>query len=109
MAININKTIRCFERKKIESIKQNAKNLQICPLCGVKIDIGIEKRVLAEVSRDCNYPFPHIHLHGNPLHAMICYVDSHSVVRSVGYIRSIEISRDSDTFQQFMKKWSNPY
>ena len=105
----INSTGRSFERKNIELIKQNAKNLHICPLCGEKIEIGVEKGVLSKVSEDGNYPFPHVHLHGNPLHAMICYVDRHSVVRGVGGIRSIEISRDSDTFQQFMAKWSNPY
>ena len=100
--------INC-ERKKIESIKKNAINLHTCPLCGEKIEIGFEKGVLSEISDCGNYPFPHIYLHGSPLHAMICYVDKHSVVRGLGGIRSIEISRDSDTFQQFMKKWSNPY
>ncbi|MBA7476720.1 hypothetical protein ES707_12114 [subsurface metagenome] len=105
----IKSTSRSFERKKIELIKQNAKNLHNCPLCGERIEIGIEKGVLSKVSEDGNYLFPHIHLHGNPLHAILCYVDRHSVVRGVGYVRSIEISRDSDTFQQFIKKWSNPY
>jgi hypothetical protein len=105
----IDSTSRSFERKKIDLIKQNAKNLHKCPLCGERIEIGIEKGVLSKISEDGNYPFPHVHLHGNPLHAMLCYVDKHSVVRGVGAIRSIEISRDSDTFQQFMKKWANPY
>ena len=100
---------RSFERKKSELLKQNAKNLHTCPLCGERIEIGFEKRVLTEISEDGNYPFPHIHLHGNPLHAMICYVDTHYVVRGVGSASSIEISRDSDTFQQFMEKWSNAY
>jgi hypothetical protein len=90
-------------------MKQNAKNLHTCPLCGKKIEVGFEKGVLSKVAEDGNYPFAHVHLHGSPLHAMICYVDRHSVVRAVGGIRSIEISRDSKTFQQFMAKWSNPY
>ncbi len=105
----IKSTSRNFERKKIELMKQNAKNLHTCPLCGEKIEVGFEKGILSKVAEDGNYPFPHVHLHGSPLHAMICYVDRHSVVRAVGGIRSIEISRDSKTFQQFMAKWSNPY
>ena len=109
MVINSTSRNRSFERKKIELLKQNAKNHHTCPLCGEKIEIGFERGVLSKISEDDNYPFPHIHLHGNPLHAILCYVDKHSVVRGVGSVRSIEVSRDSDTFQQFMKKWSNAY
>ncbi|UCC19891.1 MAG: hypothetical protein JSV62_01030 [Promethearchaeota archaeon] len=53
--------------------------------------------------------FPHIHLHGNPLHALICYMNSELKIRNMGVIKSIEISRDSETFAQLMKKWTNPY
>ncbi len=90
-------------------IKQNAKKLHTCPLCGEEIEIGIEKGVLTEISEDGNYPFPHIHLHGDPLHAMICYIDEHLNILGAGSIQSIEISRNSDTIQQLIKKWSNVY
>ena len=52
---------------------------------------------------------PHIYLHGNPLHALICYLNKELIIRNVGIIESIEISRDSKTFAQLMKKWTNPY
>ncbi|MFW9971414.1 MAG: hypothetical protein ACFFDF_14565 [Candidatus Odinarchaeota archaeon] len=53
--------------------------------------------------------FPHIHLHGEPLHAIICYINSELKMRNMGVIKSIEISRDSATFKELMKKWTNPY
>jgi len=52
---------------------------------------------------------PHIHLHGNPLHALLCYTNSELEILNIGVIKSIEISRDSETFTQIMKKWTNPY
>ncbi len=90
-------------------LKQNVKNIQVCPLCKEKIEIGIEMDTLKELSEYERFPYPHIHLHGNPLHAMLCYIDKNLKVRSVGVIKSIEISRNYDTFKQFMMKWSNPY
>ncbi|MFX1500796.1 MAG: hypothetical protein ACFFDH_07515 [Promethearchaeota archaeon] len=69
--------------------------------------IGIELDI-KDTSKDSIY-FPHIHLHGNPLHALICYFNSKLRLRNVGVIKSIEISRDSETFGQLMKKWTNPY
>ena len=90
-------------------IKQNVKNIQVCPLCKEKFEIGIESNILKELSEYGKFPYPHIHLHGNPLHAMLSYIDKDLKVRSVGVIKSIEISRDSNTFRQFMMKWSNPY
>jgi len=79
----------------------------ICPMCQQNIELGIELNVIRE-GKSPIY-FPHIHLHGDPLHALICYINSELNVRNVGVIKSIEISRDSDTFSQLMKKWTNPY
>ena len=90
-------------------LKQNVKNIQVCPLCKEKFEIGIEASTLKELSEYGKFPYPHIHLHGNPLHAMLCYIDKHLNVRGVGVINSIEISRNFDTFQQLMIKWSNPF
>ncbi|MCK4687120.1 MAG: hypothetical protein KAT66_03255 [Candidatus Lokiarchaeota archaeon] len=52
---------------------------------------------------------PHIHVHGDPLHALICYFNTELNIRNVGVIKSIEFSRDSDTFRQMVRKWMNPY
>ncbi|NVM34408.1 MAG: hypothetical protein HWN81_02355 [Candidatus Lokiarchaeota archaeon] len=76
-------------------------------MCQQSIELGIELNIINH--GDSHIYFPHIHLHGNPIHALICYINSELNVRNVGVIKSIEISRDSETFGQFMKKWTNPY
>ena len=76
-------------------------------MCNKKIIVGIEFYISKNLSRDIY--FPHIHLHGDPIHALICYLNSELKVRNLGVIKSIEISRDSQTFRELMKKWTNPY
>lgn len=88
-------------------MKRSSKKSIICPFCNEKIIIGVENFILESKNSDIN--FPHIHLHGNPLHAIICYLNSELEIRNIGIIKSIEISRDSETFTQLMKKWTNPY
>jgi len=103
MGLGINKI------KYIGEIKQNVRNIHTCPLCKEKIEIGIEMDILEKLNEGHHFPYPHIHLHGSPMHAMLCYIDKDLKIRSVGVIKSIEISKDSDTFRHLMKKWSNPY
>ncbi|MHA1281886.1 MAG: hypothetical protein ACTSQP_05210 [Promethearchaeota archaeon] len=95
--------------KDLGLIKQNVRNIHRCPLCGESINIGVELSILKQLESGERFPYPHIHLHGDPLHAMICYIDKNLTIRSIGVARSIEISRDSNTFGQIMKKWSNPF
>jgi len=76
-------------------------------MCQENIELGIELSIIRQ--GDSPIYFPHIHLHGNPLHALNCFINSELKVRNVGVIKSIEISRDSETFGQLMKKWTNPY
>ncbi len=76
-------------------------------MCNEKIAIGVELNISRKSNSDIY--FPHIHLHGDPLHAIICYINSELKVRNIGVIKSIEISRDSQTFRELMKKWTNPY
>ena len=97
------------KKENYRDLKQNIKNNQVCPLCKGEFEIGIESHTLKELSKYGKFPYPHIHLHGNPLHAMLCYIDKDLNVRGVGVINSIEISRNYDTFKQLMMKWSNPY
>ena len=79
---------------------------QECPVCNKKIRFGVELGFLESVKR---FPYPHIILHGNPIHALVVYIDADFRVRSIETVRSIEIQRDSDTFSQIVKKWSNPF
>jgi hypothetical protein len=95
--------------KDFGEIKQNVKNYHNCPYCKEKIEIGIESNILEELHKNQKFPYPHVHIHGNPLHAMLCYIDKNLKIRSKGIIHSIEISRDSITFSLLVKKWSNPY
>ena len=80
-----------------------------CPECDKKVKIGVELEALEKQKNfKCIY-FPHIHIHGNPLHGLLCYLNSELKVRNIGVIKSIEISRDSETLSQFLGKWMNPY
>ena len=95
--------------RNIKIFKQNPNNAHLCPICNKKFIVGIEYDVKNKLQHEGKFPYPHIHLHGNPLHAMLCYVDSELKIRGITGIESIEITRDSDTLSQIMKKWSNPY
>ena len=90
-------------------LKRNVKNVHTCPLCKERFEIGVEDSILTTLIERDHFPYPHIHIHGNPVHALLCYIDKNLTIRSTGVIQSIEISRDSDTFAQIMHKWSNPY
>ncbi len=77
-----------------------------CPLCKKKVRISIDFTKLEQHYSELDEVIPHIILHGEPLHAMLCYVDRHMEVRGNGYVVSIGISRDSNTYQQFTRLWS---
>jgi len=96
-------------RNILSEVKQKVKSYCVCPYCKEKVEIGIEVNTLIDLNNDSYFPYPHVYLHGKPLHAMICYVDKHLSVRGVEIVKSIEISRDGDTFAELMKKWTNPY
>ena len=94
-----------FRRSK--SITKKVINVHKCKLCGVEVRVQIDSKELEQISSDDEFPFPHLHLHGKPLHAMLCYVDKQGVVKSSGFIKSIEILRNSETFQELTKKFSS--
>ena len=102
-------TLQPKKIKYIGEIKKNVINIHVCPLCQEKIEIGIEIDTLKMLNEKAYFPYPHIHLHGDPLHAMLCYIDKDLKIKSTGVIKSIEISREHSTFRQIMRKWSNPY
>jgi hypothetical protein len=95
--------------KDIGHVKKRVDRVVKCPKCNKEVNIGIELEVVKKRISLNNVYFPHIHLHGNPLHALVCYVNSELKLRNIGIIDSIEISRDSDTLKQFLEKWMNPY
>ena len=94
------------ERIAMNTLKKKLKYSIECPVCGKRQKVGVELGFLRDVNQ---YPFTHIHLHGNPLHAMIIYIDRQNNVRSVESGSSIEIKCSGETFTQIMKKWSNPF
>lgn len=91
------------------TVKEKLKNSHMCPECHQKIDLGVERETLQCLIEEEKFPYPHIHIHGDPLHAMLCYIDKDLRVRGISVVKSIEISRDSASFNEFFKKWSNPY
>jgi len=92
-----------------KTVRKELRNLHRCPICNKKVKIGIEKSILEIVEREEMFPYPHLHIHGDPLHGVLFYIDRDLRVRSCSPIKSLEFSRDSDTFQELLKKWSNPY
>lgn len=97
------------DKNVIGEIKQKVKNFHTCPYCKENVEIGVEFDILRNIYKDKNFPYPHIQMHGKPLHALLCYVDQDMIVRSLSVVKSVEISRDSETFKQITKKWANPY
>ena len=95
--------------KDVDQVKKKLDRVVRCPKCDKEIKIGIELEVVNKLGALKNIYFPHIHIHGKPLHALICYLNSELKMRNIGIIESIEISRDSDTFNQLLNKWMNPY
>ncbi|MFX1375170.1 MAG: hypothetical protein ACFFA0_05105 [Promethearchaeota archaeon] len=90
-------------------VKKNSDKLIRCPKCNKEVKIGIELEVIKKLKFLKNVNFPHIYLHGEPIHALLCYLNSELKIRNIGIIESIEISRYSNTFMQFLEKWMNPF
>ncbi len=87
-------------------LKKTTQYARHCPICGEKQIFGIELGVLKKIEE---FPYPHIFLHGTPLHAMIVYIDANFKVRGIEGCQSIEVLRDSTTLGQIIAKWSNPF
>ena len=90
-------------------VKKKSDKIIRCPKCNKEVKIGIELEVIKKQKFLKNVYFPHIYLHGEPIHALLCYLNSELKIRNIGVIESIEISRDSNTFMQFLEKWMNPF
>lgn len=103
------KALKDLRRLRIKwDLKKDIKDKHECPICGKMIEFGVELDALKKAKEKSYYPYPHLHLHGNPLHAVLCYIDKEHKVRGVSGVNSLQIARDADTFGQIMKKWSNP-
>ncbi len=86
--------------------KKHYRLSQKCPVCNKQIQFGVELGFLRKIKR---YPYPHVILHGNPIHVLIAYIDADFKIRGIETAESIEIQRNSETFSQIIKKWSNPF
>lgn len=92
-------------REKVITIeKNNIKKLVECPLCKKKVEIYLESGDFKNASENHTFAFQHIHLHGTPLHALVCFFDHSFCVRAIDVIKSVEISSDSDTFHEMLNK-----
>jgi hypothetical protein len=90
----------------IYDIKRSAKLSTTCPVCKAEIKYGVEMELLRNVTK---FPYAHIVLHGDPLHAIIIYLDANFTARGVESAESIEIVKESGTLNQILRKWSNPF
>ena len=78
-------------------IVQPLKLESTCDICHQVFKVQVSAAELADARR---YPFVHLILHGNPIHALIVYVDKHGSVRGSESSQSIQIDRTSLTFQE---------
>lgn len=97
-----------LDSKITDRLKVEISNLHKCPICEENIPIGLENKSIKEIEHKGKLHV-HIVLHGDPLHAMIAYIDKNNSVRSINSTDSIEIKRDNSTLTQILGKWSNPY
>ncbi len=76
-----------------------------CPYCGVEIDLSIflDKKS----GRQVGGLRPICHLHGEPLHALILYIDVSGKIRSHSIIDQVVIPRDSETLQKVLAVWAH--
>jgi|SRR5271157_865167 len=74
-----------------------------CDICHQVFKVQVSAAEMADAKR---YPFAHLILHGNPIHALVVYVDKHGSVRGSESSQSIQIDRTSATFQELVKWWS---
>lgn len=65
--------------------------LHRCPHCGELISINIKPSTYLESIR---FPFPHVHIHGEPQHAVIVYIDMHFSVRGIEAVSSLEFEHN---------------
>lgn len=91
---------------KTYDLKRTGKLTTTCPVCKLEIKFGVELEILHTVTK---YPYAHLVLHGDPIHALIIYLDANFSVRGVETAESIEIIKESGTLNQILKKWSNPF
>jgi len=77
-----------------------------CPICKEKMNIGVE---LGDLNNVKNFPFTHILVHGEPIHAIITYIDSQFKVRGVEGSQLIKFEKSSNIVKQIIEKWSNPF
>lgn len=71
--------------------EQFIRNQQKCPLCKKNFTISVKSGLLKQIKKEMRFPYAHLHVHGNPLHAMLCYIDNDLRVRSIKIIKSIDI------------------
>lgn len=90
----------------VNTLKKVIKYQITCPICKEKQTIGVEIGFLKSVQE---FPFSHIHIHGRPIHALILYIDKQFMNRGIEGCDSIEVNKDGGTFQEILKKWSNPF
>lgn len=77
-----------------------------CPFCQKEIRLNGNRNRNGNQNKNGNGLMAILNIHGEPIHALILYVDSHMNVRSHSIIKNIEVSRDSDTLKQLLNAWS---
>lgn len=93
--------------KEKENMKPISRKIFKCPFCGLLIEIDVDHTSFTRCMNENHFLYPHLHVHGRPLHGALCYLDPNMAIRNIEIIRSIEIFRSSDIFQQLLNKWLN--
>ncbi len=79
------KTQKTVNLQSIESVAE------ICPYCGQKFKIEIDKEKIGFKEKSGSGMYYHLYLHGNPKHGILCFLDANLTIRSLQVIKSLEI------------------
>ncbi len=87
-------------------LRKSAKMSTLCPICGEKVLVAVE---LSTIAKTVHFPYPHIVIHGSPLHAVIIYLDADFQAHDEQGCENVNLNLVASSFSECLMKWSNPF
>lgn len=91
------------ERVAVDPELLSLRHRTTCRTCGASFTVSVTSEMMASAR---GYPFPHVLLHGSPIHAHVVYVDKNGSIRGSESSESIQIDKTSATFQELVRWWA---
>ncbi len=87
-------------------LRKTARMATRCPICGESLSVAVE---LSTIQKATHFPYPHVLIHGNPLHALIVYLDADFQARDEQGCEAVNLNLIAPSFNECLLKWSNPF